>query len=70
MVKRAAEQIMNQDNKFSPSFNENKVKLNGILPSKPIRNKVAGYIARLVRAENVQKQAVKKPVVEVVENAE
>ena len=65
MVKRAAEQIMNQDNKFSSSFEENKLKLKGILPSKPIKNKVAGYIARLVRMEQDKekmKQREKKPI--------
>jgi small subunit ribosomal protein S17e len=61
MVKRAAEQIMHQNSGFTPSFEENKVKLRNILPSKSVKNKVAGYIARLVKMEqNKEKREQKK----------
>lgn len=63
MVKRAAEQLMQQNQGFAPGFEENKRKLRGLMPSKSTRNKIAGYIARLVKAEQNKKEA--KPVIAV-----
>jgi small subunit ribosomal protein S17e len=59
MVKRAAEQLMDQNtDKFSDSYEYNKRILgSNTMPSKKIRNKVAGYIARLVQME--KKEAAK-----------
>lgn len=55
MVKRAAEQLMEtHEGKFSGSFEYNKRVLGSTMPSKPIRNKIAGYIARLVKMEKKQ----------------
>ena len=56
MVKRAAEQLLDKDHPFTEGFEHNKRALDNTMPSKPIRNKIAGYIARLLRAkkENVQ----------------
>ena len=47
MIKRAAKQMLKAENAFSGSFENNKKLLNGFMPSKPIKNKVAGYLARL-----------------------
>ncbi len=59
MVKRAAEQLLDQNTTtFSDSFEYNKRVLgNATMPSKKIRNKVAGYLARLVQME--KKEAAK-----------
>ncbi len=58
MVKRAAEQLINQNSdKFSDSFEYNKRILGGTMPSKPIRNKIAGYLARLIQMQ--KKEAAK-----------
>ena len=54
MVKRAAEQLMHQNAGFGPLFENNKKSLKGLMPSKSTRNKIAGYIARLVKAENLK----------------
>ena len=54
MVKRAAEQLMHQNAGFASSFETNKKSLRGLMPSKSTRNKIAGYIARLVKAENLK----------------
>lgn len=57
MVKRAAEALMDQhEGKFSGSFEYNKRVLGSTMPSKPIRNKIAGYIGRLVKMQNAQKK--------------
>ena len=56
MIKKAAKQLLQGENKFTESFEQNKKVLsNDMLPSKPIRNKVAGYIARLVKMSKEQK---------------
>lgn len=51
MVKRAAEQLLDGENDFNDSFEHNKKLLGSTMPSKPIRNKIAGYIARLKQVE-------------------
>ena len=54
MVKKAARQLLSE-NVFNTEFENNKKALKNTMPSKPIRNKIAGYITRLMRAK-VQKQ--------------
>lgn len=67
MVKRAAKQILEgRPDSFSPEFNKNKKILGNNLPSKPIRNKVAGYISRIVRRKN-SPQKEKKVIQENIE---
>jgi ribosomal protein S17E len=52
MIKNAAKELLESNIVFSPDFNDNKKILANHLPSKPVRNKVAGYIARLVKMKN------------------
>jgi small subunit ribosomal protein S17e len=47
MVKKAARQLLDKE-PFSEDFEHNKKILGSLLPSKSIRNKVAGYISRLI----------------------
>lgn len=48
MIKRAAKQLMALKNaNFSASFGENKKILSNKMPSKSVRNKIAGYLSRL-----------------------
>jgi small subunit ribosomal protein S17e len=54
MVKRAAKQMLDGENDFDETFEKNKKLLGNTMPSKSIRNKIAGYIARLKRAEKVK----------------
>lgn len=51
MVKRASHELMRQDIDFSPEFEHNKKILKNTMPSKKVRNKIAGYIARLKKAK-------------------
>tara|TARA_Y100000310_G_scaffold339112_1_gene430799 strand:- start:942 stop:1133 length:192 start_codon:yes stop_codon:yes gene_type:complete len=55
LVKRTARNLMKQDLVFTTSFTDNKNLLGSTMPSKSLRNKIAGYIARLKRAEEAQK---------------
>lgn len=61
MVKKAAKQLVNTTTHFTESFEHNKKILGRTMPSKPIRNKVAGYISRLERMKRTAaKQAAAK----------
>jgi len=52
LVKRTGEMLLKQENKFTEKFDQNKLLLRNIMPSKKIRNKVAGYIARLKKEKS------------------
>jgi ribosomal protein S17E len=46
LIKRTTKELMNLE-EFSSDFKENTDKLGNFLPSKKIRNKIAGYLTRL-----------------------
>ncbi len=52
LVKRTAKALLNQENKFSSNFEENKKRLADTMPSKKIKNKIAGYLVRLKKDKN------------------
>ncbi len=54
MVKRAARQLLERENSFSSDFTRNKRLLNDTMPSKPIRNRIAGYMARLLKTNSLK----------------
>ena len=48
LIKRTSRQLIKNSNEsFGKTFKENKKTLGNILPSKKMRNKIAGYIARI-----------------------
>jgi small subunit ribosomal protein S17e len=48
LIKRTSRQLLkNSEESFGKTFEENKKALGNILPSKRMRNSVAGYIARI-----------------------
>ena len=51
LVKRTAETLAKKDIPFSQSFENNKKVLGNTMPSKKIRNQIAGMIARIKRRE-------------------
>jgi ribosomal protein S17E len=61
LVKRTAENLTERDLPFSESFENNKKILGSTMPSKKIRNQIAGMIARIkrnqlkIREENAPK---------------
>jgi len=59
MVKRAAKQLLDEK-VFNTDFENNKKVLKDTMPSKPVKNKIAGYIARLLKFR-AQKQAEEQP---------
>lgn len=58
-VKRASETLLRESKEFTDSFEENKRMLKGIMPSRKIRNQVAGLLAKIKKKEktslNIQK---------------
>ena len=57
LVKRTAKNLLKEENKFSEDFEINKKLIGTNMPSKSLKNKIAGYISRLKRAER-EKRAV------------
>jgi len=47
LVKRTGHRLLKHENKFTEQFEQNKLLLRNISPSKKIRNSIAGYITRL-----------------------
>jgi len=48
LIKRSSKQLIEKsDESFGKTFKENKKALGNLLPSKRMRNKIAGYIARI-----------------------
>lgn len=71
MVKKAAKQLLDGTHSFTTDFTVNKRILGSkTMPSKPIRNKVAGYLARLVRMKEAEQRAAAKPKAPVVQQSE
>ena len=51
MVKRSAEELVKRGVIFSEDFERNKRILGRTMPSKKIRNQIAGYLSRLYKKE-------------------
>jgi len=49
LIKRTAKKLLKETDVFSDKFEENKKILGNTMPSKSIRNKIAGYITRIKR---------------------
>jgi ribosomal protein S17E len=54
LVKRTAESLVKKDAPVSDSFEENKKILGNTLPSKKIRNQVAGLLTRIKKQEKAK----------------
>lgn len=54
LIKRTSRQLIeNSDESFGKTFEENKKALGSILSSKKMRNKIAGYIARIKKNRKI-----------------
>ncbi len=51
LVKRSANEFIKQGVEFSEDFEKNKKTLGKTMPSKKIRNRMAGYLSRLKKQE-------------------
>lgn len=46
LIKRTGKNLITGENNFTSEFDENKKMLQDLMPSKKVRNQVAGYITR------------------------
>lgn len=51
LVKKTAKILIQKQDHYTDNFEHNKKILGRNMPSKPIRNKIAGYITRLIRMQ-------------------
>jgi len=51
LIKRSAEELVKRNVEFSSDFQMNKKILGNTMPSKKIRNQIAGYLSRLNKKE-------------------
>jgi len=51
LIKRTAESMLKKDIEFTDKFKENKKILGKTMPSKKLRNQLAGYLARLKKTQ-------------------
>ncbi|MBI2451964.1 30S ribosomal protein S17e [Candidatus Pacearchaeota archaeon] len=54
MIKRVANELMDETVEFSDSFETNKKLLKNAFQYKSTRNKIAGYMARLVKKQKLK----------------
>ena len=59
LIKRTARGMLKEENSFNESFEKDKKLIGNTMPSKSLRNKIAGYIARLKQQEKVSKSNIK-----------
>lgn len=52
LIKRTSKNLLKEENVFSQDFEKNKKVLGNTMPSKRLRNKIAGYVSRLKRQRN------------------
>lgn len=56
LIKRTVEELLNKGVEFTEDFEENKKILGNTMPSKKIRNQIAGYLARVKEQEKTGKE--------------
>lgn len=59
MVRRTTSTIMKEVEGFSEDFGKNKLILGETMPSKKIRNQMAGLISRVKKQERIEKESMK-----------
>jgi len=62
LIKRTANTLMKKDIGFSEDFEKNKKILGKEMPSKKIKNQVAGYVARVKKRERQKAEKIEESV--------
>ena len=55
LIKRTGKKLVEKGIEFSEDFNKNKKILGNTMPSKKVRNQIAGFLSRLKKAEAKKK---------------
>ena len=56
LIRRTANSLLEKGIEFGESFKENKILLGNSMPSKKIRNQIAGLLAKIKKQETFKKQ--------------
>lgn len=56
LIKRTARTMLKEENLFNDKFNNNKKLLGSSMPSKRLRNRIAGSVTRMIRNEEKRQQ--------------
>jgi len=62
LIKRTAENLMKEDIDFSEDFGKNKKLLGKEMPSKKVRNQIAGYVARVKKREKQEEKKIQESI--------
>ena len=62
LIKRTSKRLIEEDIDFTDKFEENKEIIGNVMPSKKIRNQIAGYLARLKTQERIKKEFESKGI--------
>ena len=62
LIKRTADKLMKEDIEFSEDFEKNKKMLGREMPSKKVRNQIAGYIARIKKRQEQKEKKIQESI--------
>ena len=63
LIKRTSQRLLKEEGlEFSEDFEKNKKMLGKEMPSKKVRNQIAGYIARLKRFEKEKEKKIQESI--------
>ena len=62
LIKRTADTLMKEDLALSEDFSKNKKVLGREMPSKKVRNQIAGYVARVKKREKKEQEKIEQSV--------
>ena len=62
LIKRTSHRLMKEDIGFSEDFEKDKKLLGREMPSKKVRNQIAGYIARLKKREKKEAKKIEESI--------
>ena len=60
MIRRSAKALVQRGISFTDKFDENKLVLGNTLPSKKIRNQIAGLLGKMKKVEAIKEQNLQK----------
>lgn len=63
LIKRTARTLLKDDYKFTEKFDDNKDILGSTMPSKRLRNRIAGYITRINKDSMKKRMAPSETVI-------
>jgi len=59
LIRRSAKEVMEKNSSFEESFEKNKKILKNTIPSKKLRNQIAGLISKLKKQERLKESMLK-----------